>query len=130
MRTELYDALNGFILTVGILWGLFVLAFGFRSFFAAPLGYTPQQVRQTLVALIFGFVIVLPITIAAIWTPRISAALLLLSFTLSECAIFSGYGASGALAFAVPLGGPTLVLACGYAYVAHLRANSPPGHRA
>jgi len=71
--------------------------------------------------LIFGFLIMLPITIAAIWKPKISASLLVVSFFIVECVGFADDGLRGVLSVAKKLALPNALLVCGYLYAASLQ---------
>ena len=117
---------------IGVVWGTIAFFLGYFSAFAAPLGKDNEEVIGSLVGLIFGFLIILPITLAAIWIPKISAGLLMLSFFMFECLVVSDVGLSGVLPVALRLGLPTIGLACGYMYVAYVRVRPhrvPEGQR-
>jgi len=122
-RRFLDDGTAMFIFLVGIVWGVVSLFRGLAGGFT--LNSTGVSLLKDLVALGFGCFLVLPLAITAFWWPKISAALLALSFVLVEIVGFSDEGLQG-----VYLVGKrlilTLVLSCGYAYIAFLRSKSLP----
>lgn len=111
------------IFFVGVLWGVISLLRGLGAGFT--LNSTGVSLVKDLVALGFGFFIILPLAITAVWKPRISAVFLVLSIILVEIVGFSDEGLHGVYLVGKKLV-PTLVLACGYAYVAYARSKSPP----
>jgi uncharacterized membrane protein len=122
-RRFLDDGTAMFIFLVGIVWGVVSLFLGLAGSFT--LNSTGVSLVKDLVALGFGFFIVLPLAIAAFWKPKISAGLLVLSFVLVEIVGFSDEGLQGVYLVGKKLI-PTLVLACGYAYVGFSRSKSLP----
>ncbi len=115
------------IFTIGIFWGAGAFLFGLGSTVASPFGSGARQVAQSLALLVFGFLIVLPITIAAVWQPKVAAALLILSFMLFECVVVSIFGLRSFLPVALRQGTPNILLACGYIYAASVRAKARVG---
>jgi hypothetical protein len=109
------------IYTIGIAWGMVAFVVGLGSAIASPFG----NVIWSLIVLIFGFLIILPIAITAIWKPKLSASLLVLSFFLFECGGFADDGLRGVLLYAKKLALPNILLVCGYAYAASVRAKAP-----
>lgn len=105
------------IFTVGIAWGVVAFLQGLVA------SFTLNSIRliESLVVLIFGFLIILPITIAAIWKPKISVAVLVVSFFLVECVAFADDGLRGVLLVAKKLALPNVLLVCGYVYAASVQ---------
>lgn len=124
MRIPQSEGFSKFILAVGVIWGTVAFFLGCIGSFAASLGNDGRQITKSLLALIFGFLIILPITLAASWIPRISAGLLVVSFLVFECVVISDVGFQGFLTVALKLGVPTCALTGGYVYVACVRAKS------
>jgi hypothetical protein len=121
-RRFLDDGTAMFIFLVGIVWGVVSLFRGLtRSF---TLNSTGVSLVKDLVALGFGFFIVLPLAIAAFWKPKISADLLVLSFVLVEMVGFSDEGLQGVYLVGKKLI-LTLVLACGSASGGRIGSNCP-----
>jgi hypothetical protein len=123
MRRFLDDGTAMFIFLVGIVWGVVSLFRGLAGSFT--LNSTGVSLVKDLVALVFGFLIVLPLAVTAFWKPKISAGLLVLSFVLVEIVGFSDEGLQGVYLVGKKLI-LTLVLACGYAYVGFSRSKSQP----
>lgn len=122
-RTSLDGGATFFVFFLGVLWGVISLLRGLGASFT--LNSTGVILLKDLVALGFGFFIILPLAITAIWKPWISAAFLALSFILVEIVGFSDDGLQGVYLVGKKLV-LTLVLACGYAYVAFVRSKSLP----
>jgi hypothetical protein len=122
-RRFLNDGTAMFIFLMGIVWGVVSLFRGLAGSFT--LNSTGVSLLKDLVALGFGFFIVLPLAITAFWWPKISAGLLVLSFVLVEIVGFSDEGLQGVYLVGKKLI-LTLVLACGYAYIAFFRSKSLP----
>jgi hypothetical protein len=97
------------IFTIGIAWGVVAFSRGLAGSFA--LNSIGLSLIKDLVVLMFGFLMILPITIAAIWKPKISAALLALSFFAVECVVLADDGLRGVLLVAKKLGAPTILSA-------------------
>lgn len=108
------------ILTVGVGWGVATFLWGLGGSFV--LG--SRDFYSGLVAIVFGYLVVLPITIAAFWHPKVSALCLLTSFLVLESATLVAGGVRYVLIGALVMGLPTAALASGYAYVASLRSKS------
>jgi hypothetical protein len=121
------ENLSSFILAIGVVWGSAALFLAYLSSFAAPLGNSEKDVIDSVVVLMCC-VLVLPITIAAFWIPKISAGLLLLTFAIFECAFVRDSGYKAIVPIALRLGLPTCALAGGYFYVAYVRAKWPARH--
>jgi hypothetical protein len=111
------------VFILGVFWGVISLLRGLGASFT--LNSTGVSLVKDLVALGFGFFIILPLAIAAIWKPWISAAFLVVSFILVETVGFSDEGLHGVYLVGKQLV-LTLVLACCYAYVAFVRSKSLP----
>jgi hypothetical protein len=105
------------ILTLGVVGGAALFLIAVRASFVL----NSINLVSNLVAL-FCCVLALPITIAAIWKPKLSAAWLLLTFLLLECAIWPSFGFRGVFQVALRLGLPIMALASGYVYVASVRS--------
>ena len=112
------------IFTIGIAWGVFAFLRGLAGSFT--LNSIGLSLIKDLAALMFGFLLILPITIAAIWKPKISAALLALSFFAVDCVVFADDGLHGMVLVAKKLGLPTIWLVCGYIYAASVQAKAQP----
>jgi hypothetical protein len=125
--TQESTSLNGnisiLVFFLGVLWGVISLLRGLDASFT--LNSTGVSLVKDLVALRFGFFIILPLAITAIWKPWISTAFLVVSLILVEIVGFSDDGLHGVYLVGKKLV-LTLVLACGYAYVAFVRSKSPP----
>jgi hypothetical protein len=122
-RRFLDDGTAMFIFLVGIVWGVVSLFRGLAGSFT--LNSTGVSLLKDLVVLAFGFFIVLPLAITACWWPKLSACLLVLSFVFVEIVGLSDEGLQGAYLVGKKLI-LTLVLACGYAYIAFFRSKSLP----
>jgi hypothetical protein len=120
-RTAVDASTSILVLILGVLWGVISLLRGLGASFT--LNSTGVSLVKDLVALGFGFFIILPLAIAAIWKPWIAAAFLAVSFILVEIVGFSDDGLHGVYLVGRKLV-LTLVLACGYAYVAFARSKS------
>jgi hypothetical protein len=116
VQRESLDNLATFIFTMGIFWGVVDFFLGLAG------SFTVNSIRlfESLMVLVFGFLLILPISIMAIWKPRLAAAALALSFFLVEAVGLADDGLRGVYLFGKKLGVPTLLLACGYAYLASL----------
>lgn len=110
------------IFTLGIAWGVVAFLLGLAGSFTL----NSIHLIASLIVLIIGFLMVLPITILAIWKPKISAAFLTLSFLLLECAIYAIFGLSAVLRLALIEGIPYAALASGYLYVASVQDKARP----
>ena len=121
MRSELNEMLTTAVLTIGIAWGIAAFLIGLGASFT----FNEIDLVDSLLILIFGFLIILPAAITAVWKPKFSAILLTISFVLVEFAGVANDGLRGAY-----LAGkkflPNLILACAYAYVASVRRDSSP----
>jgi hypothetical protein len=106
------------IFAVGIAWGVVAFLIGLAGSFTL----NSIHLVANLVGLILGLITILPITIAAIWKPKISAVLLVLSFFLFEYGVFAVEGLRTVLQVALMLGLPNIALACGYLYAASVQA--------
>lgn len=120
MRPGLVDGFATTILALGIGWG--VVAF-FQGLIAS---FTLNSIHlaESLAAIIFGFLIVLPIAIVAVWWPKASVALLALSFVLVEISGFADDGLRGIFLVAQKVALPDLLLMLAYAYLAHIKRKS------
>jgi hypothetical protein len=125
-RTSLDGSTAILVFILGILWGVISLLRGLGASFT--LNSTGVSLVKDLVALGCGFFVILPLAITAIWKPWISAAFLVISFILVEIVGFSDDGLHGVYLVGEKLV-LTLVLACGYAYVALARSKSLPRRR-
>jgi hypothetical protein len=105
------------ILAIGIAWGAVTFLAGLAGSFAL----NSIDLFANLV-LLFSVLSILPITIAAVWKPKTSAVLLVLSFLLLEYGALALQGFHTVLQVALKLGLPTILLACGYVYTASVRA--------
>jgi hypothetical protein len=107
------------ILAIGFAWGAVTFLVGLAGSFVL----NSIHLFSNLVGL-FSVLSILPITIAAVWRPKTSAALLVLSFLLLEYGALGVEGYHTVLQVALKLGLPTILLACGYLYTASVRAKS------
>ena len=105
------------ILALGIAWGVTTFFWGLAGSFV--LG--PTDFYSGVIAIVLGYLIVLPITITACWRPRVSAVCLLISLLVLECTIFASGGLRYLAIGALIMGVPTAALVWGYAYVARVR---------
>ena len=110
---------------MGVAWGVIDFFLGLAG------GFTVNSIRlfESLMVLIFGFLIVLPVSIMAFWKPRLAAAALILSFFLVEVVGFADDRMRGVYLVGKKLGLPTLLLACGYAYVVSVHARLRSRHK-
>jgi len=108
------------IFTIGIAWGVIAFLIGLGSTIASPFG----NVISSLILLIFGFLIILPISVAAIWKPKISAALLVISFLLFEGDVVAVDGLRTVFGVSLKLQLPNILLACAYAYAASVKSKA------
>jgi hypothetical protein len=76
------------------------------------------DVVRSFLGVIFGFLVILPIAIVAIWKPKISVVLLAICLVTVEVLGFTWYGMQGILLAVEKLTYPHISLICGYAYVA------------
>lgn len=120
-RTSLDGATGVLVFFLGVLWGIISLLRGVGGIFT--LNSTGVSLLKDLVVFGFGFFIILPLAISAIWKPWISAIFLVVSFIFVEIVGFSDDGLHGVYLVGKKLA-LTLVLACGYAYVALARSKS------
>ena len=105
------------ILTLGLAWGVMTFLWGLGGAFV--LG--SNNFYSGVVAAVFGYLVVLPITITACWWPRVSVVCLSISFLVLECATFVASGLRYVAIGALVMGLPTATLAWGYIYVAGVR---------
>jgi hypothetical protein len=112
------------IFAIGIAWGAVTFLVGLAGSFVL----NSIHLFANLVGL-FSVLSILPITVAAIWKPKISAALLVLSLLMFEYGTFAVEDFRTVLQVALKLGFPTILLACGYVYAASVqtkRRQEPP----
>jgi hypothetical protein len=112
------------IFTIGIAWGAVTLLVGLAGSFVL----NSIHLFANLVGL-FSVLSILPITIAAVWKPKTSAALLVLSFLLFECGALPDEGLHTVLQIALRVGLPTIL--CHLAmFTRHLfRLNADKNHK-
>jgi hypothetical protein len=91
---------------------------GFFAGFAVPWGSDRAEIVRNILTAMFGFFITLPAALAAIWKPKVSACVLVLSFAAFECLFATSADLGDILAAGVKLGLPTLALSGGYLYIA------------
>ena len=103
-----------------IIWGIVSFLQGLAGAFTL----NSIHVFDSIIAIVFGFLIVLPTTIAAVWKPKLSAKLLLFSFLAVECTGLHLDGVRGAVQVARRLALPTFVLVSGYSYAGFIRGKS------
>jgi hypothetical protein len=106
------------IFTIGIAWGAVTFLIGLAGSFTL----SSRDSVESIIVLVFGILIILPITIAAIWKPKTSAVLLALSFLLVEYGVFAVYGLHAALVAALKMELPNILMVCGYLYAASVQA--------
>src|ERR1700733_15597689 len=99
--------LTNAILTLGIAWGVLTFLMGLVGSFV----FTGQDYYTGLIAVLFGYLMVLPETIVAFWWPKISAACLLFSFLVLEFSLFKSAGLRYVFIGALVMGLPTAALA-------------------
>jgi hypothetical protein len=102
------------VLVIGVIYGSVTFLIGI----AASFTLNGRDIFESLIGIVFGFLAILPIAIAAIWKPRVSAALVAICFIGVECAGLSNDGVRGAVLVAEKLALPDVLLICGYAFVA------------
>ena len=116
-RQILGVSLVNVILTAGIGWGALTFLWGLISSFV----FRGPDILSGLVALVFGYFAVLPITIMAFWRPRPSSVCLLFSFLVLVSALLRVAPFRYVIGGALVMGVPTATLALGYSYVARAR---------
>src|SRR5580700_4357838 len=91
VKQALVDGISTTILTFGIGWGVVTFFQGLAA------SFTVNSIRlvESIIAVIFGFLIILPIAIIAVWWPKASTVLLALSFILVEISGFADDGVRG-----------------------------------
>lgn len=109
------------ITIIGAVWGTAMFVLGLASSFSLR----STDASAEMLGLIFGFILVLPISVVAFWKPKAAAVALMIDFILFECTVAAHGGASDAIQTLWRLGLPTFALAFGYLYIArNSRANS------
>jgi O-antigen ligase len=114
------DMARRVIFGIGVTWGVVTFWVGLAGSFTL----SSRDSIRSIIVLIFGVFMILPITIAAIWKPQISAVLLTLSLLLVEYGVFAVYGLHVAVLVALKLELPNILLVCGYAYTACVRTKT------
>ncbi len=109
------------IFAIGIAWGVVAFFVGLIGSFTL----SSRDSIESIIVLIFGILMILPITIVAIWKPKTSAVLLAFSFLLVEYGVFALYGLHAVLVVALKPELPNILLVCGYLYAASVRAKEP-----
>lgn len=102
------------VLVLGVIYGSVAFLIGIVASFTLD----GRDIIESLIGLVMGFIAILPIAIAAIWKPRISAVLLSICLIAVECAGFANDGIRGAVLVAEKLALPDVLLILGYAFVA------------
>jgi hypothetical protein len=117
VKQALVDGISTTILTFGIGWGVVTFFQGLAA------SFTVNSIRlvESIIAVIFGFLIILPIAIIAVWWPKASTVLLALSFILVEISGFADDGVRGIFLVAKKVALPDLLLMLAYAYLAFLK---------
>lgn len=112
--------LTDVIRALGAAWGVILFLLGLANSFSIG---GPNFIAG-MVELVFGFLMVLPITIMAYWRPRVAAASLLIAFIVLECAVFTSDGLRVGSLVGLIIGLPNTALIWGYIYGASVRSKS------
>ena|ERR1700685_1132122 len=114
------DIARPLILLLGVFWSWIAFQRALPGIFTL----SGRDLPESLIAIFFGFLAVLPAAIIALWRPMISAVLLTAGFLLIELLALAEYGFHDASEVAVKLL-PNLLLALGYSYLAYSRPRPP-----
>jgi len=105
------------VLVIGVIYGSVIFLIGLAGSFTL----NGIDFAESLVALLMGFMAVLPIAIAAFWKPGTSAVLLSICLIAAECLGCANDGLRGAILVAEKLALQDVLLICGYGFVASTR---------
>ncbi len=109
-----------------VIWALGV-GWGITTFFLGLVGgfrVGPPGFIWGLLAIVFGYLIVLPITIMAYWRPRAAGLGLFISFLFLESSVAASSGLRVAFLGGLIMAVPTGALIWGYVYIASVRTKS------
>ena len=112
--------LTKIIWALGVLWGIVMFRWGLGGWFTIP----ARELVWGILGVIFGYLIVLPITIMAYWRPKMAAICLSISFLILETAVAATAGLRVSLLGGLLLLAPTVILIFGYMYMASVGTES------
>ncbi len=120
MRQIFGIPITNVIWALGVGWGIITFLWGLSSGFTIG----ARDFGWSILAVVFGFLMVLPITIVAYWQPKAAAVCLLVSFLILETAVVVTQGFRFGSLVGLLMGLPTAALVWGYTYMASLRGTS------
>jgi hypothetical protein len=103
------------ITVIGAVWGITMFAIGMVASFSLR----SLDFDQETLGLLFGFMLILPISVWAFWKPKAAAIALVINFLAFECIVAVERGSPTAIQTLWRLGSPTAALAVGYLYLAN-----------
>lgn len=119
MPTQI-NPIRSLIQGIGIAWGVLLFGIGVIGSFT----FNSVHLISSLLVLVFGFLIILPITIVAFWRPKMAAIAVTVAFVITVCSVWAAGTARDAAKVGSKLIIPDAMLVCGYGFLSYVLRNS------